>query len=320
MATRIKGVTLLQELQDGLLKKVDQLALESGYGKSRSGFKIHASRCWPWGPVDSNRALTLKQTIQLPDNYCTRIAILWDKLWIPNHSSGEIYVYNFDGTRVNVLQSVVSKPRTAVQISPKEAVVVGQNQLVIVNESGQSQVSLHNHNAYDNFFDACLPSDGILYVFGINSNNNQARVMRFSNSGSTWQKKDEIVLQNSVQPIQYYNRNHHNDKCWYTMVVKDIDIYVSWILFNRIIRYDLAGNMLKEVGTPNSALNMRSIWGMTGHTLLIANCNNNRLDQLDYSGKTTHIAGFASRNPWHAIYQNERTLWVLTNNGLLKYE
>ena len=170
------------------------------------------------------------------------------------------------------------------------------------------QAQITSFLLHGNFCDTCLTPDGILYALEFNG----GQVIAFKKTGTEWRIHDETTLQN------YQNDNTKNNSIRNTMVIKERHIYVSIVSAHRIISYDMAGNKVKELGYFLSGFQYPRICGIDRkNTLLIANCDHQRLDWLDDHGTRTQQSGFGSVYPWYAVYQNEATLWVLDSESRL---
>lgn len=92
---RAQGVTLLKELQDGLLQKVEEAARENATPDiNADAIRMHASRCYPW-KIPSSQPIEIKSLKHGLTN-CDRIAILWDEVWCLKPLASEVYKYDLD--------------------------------------------------------------------------------------------------------------------------------------------------------------------------------------------------------------------------------
>ena len=281
---RTSGVTLLQQLLGGLLKRVNHVTSDCGYGDSKSGFRVYASRCWPWflpdaesGSEDSKVTLKVKQCIDLDDDGFrrpfTRIAIMWDRIWIIHRDMYLVYRFSLDGTRVDSVKlgTDIDTPMNMIQNGRHEGILISGSGLYTLDE----QCQIRTRIGQGDYCDACVAADGSLYALSRYDD----RVARFKRSNGAWQKHNAITLEGYYDDIRYTDSDDPSN----TIHVTDTRIFVCLKDNRRINCYDKTGRKIQVYRSDSKGADVYahpSVCGMDASgALLVANSDNQTLDR-----------------------------------------
>ena len=190
------------------------------------------SPLWPWGQntnkIELKRSVSLQKKDETFHPY-TRIAFVWNTVWMIDHDKGTVYQYNTKGDFLSELQlnKDIKKPRTVIALDSKVGIIAASSGLYVINNEGE----LRKRIISGDFSDVCLVGN-IVYALEYQ----HGKVIRFNVQLGDLQKKDEIMLNNYSNENKCSGQHYTN-----TFKVVDDKIYVAMCYSQRIVHYDIGG-------------------------------------------------------------------------------
>ena len=304
------GAALFRHLVSGLHKKIKQV--------TQSDFRIPASRCWPW--EKRTEKPSMKISLDVGSSWrVSRLAIVWDRIWVIHQNVGTVYKFDFDGQKDGEFQldTRIYEPITAVQVDLQQAVVAANSGLYVINklEHGNLTEKLQTGD----FCDVSFRADGIVYAF----EQREGIVFPFDVFNTNWRKGNTIQLENYYKKLakQYDN----------TFVVKNDCFYVCLMHTCKIIQYDMEGRELQIIAS--DGLVQPSICGIDAENSILivnnitrVNHHHSCLQWIDFSGNILCSVQCSGKRrssykfdftPLFAVYQNEKRLWCIDDHSEL---
>ena len=234
---------------------------------------------------------------------CPRISMLWNHIWLFSFDNQNALEYNFNRVWVatHALDARIHGVYAGVQTGPNEAILAAQSGLASIDSDARLTPAME---ASGSFSDIVLTSEKRICAI----NNTRMTVQRFKRQHSAWLITKEIDI-----PKDKFSFTP-NSLVSNSLAIKDGTIYVAIGDLSLVLVFDRTGTLTKmlDFGTHPT------ICSIDAHgTLLVVSQDNGGC--VYWQNKDGHRTIMLSiKQPYHAQFQNENVLWVVTENTLYK--